>query len=152
MTGLGIKIKKILLLIGVCIILLFTACSYREDTTTESDTLTINFPTTTEAEMETTTEQTIRKYKEALSEDELSKTEELAKEYYKQHIIYELYSMEVAENDFEYYYDELIINYQAGNIIIFLTETSHSGYGSYRNIVLVRENKNSSWEVFTEGK
>jgi len=144
--------KKRVLLVGVCIIILFTGCINKDDTTTESDTETINFPTTTEAEPEITTEWIIQNYKEALSEEELSRAEEIAREYYKQHVIYELYSMKVAENDDAWYRASTDIKkYQQGNIIIFLTETSHMGYGSYRAIVLVRENKNSSWEVLTEG-
>ena len=62
---------------------------------------------------------------------------------------YDLLSIRVADDSdpvYQYYPE-----YEPGNIIAFLAETTHAGRGTYRCILFARKDKDESWERINEG-
>jgi len=88
-------------------------------------------------------------YSQALSEQELQQTKNMARAYYENEYCYDLLSLKAAENDCHWYYD--YPQYQQGDIIIFKAETTHAGEGTYRYIVIARDNSSKQWKQINEG-
>lgn len=91
----------------------------------------------------------IQNYSQALSEQKLQKTKDMARAYYKNEYCYDLLSLNIAENDCHWYYD--YPQYQQGNIIIFKAETAHAGEGIYRYIVFAKDTNSEQWKQINEG-
>lgn len=88
-------------------------------------------------------------YSEAFSEAELEMLEEKARKFYEEEFSYELLSLKLAEDSSSLY--ENYPEYEQGNILIFLAETTHAGEGVYRFFVFGRKDTDDEWERIDEG-
>lgn len=95
-------------------------------------------------------------YSQALTEEELSQTEEVARNYFtKEAPYYEgVISISVAPNDYDLYENQGIEGeYSLGNIIIYqvLTVKDQKDGNPERSISIARKTKDSDWEVINQG-
>lgn len=158
---------KNVLIILTAVVFMFCGCNktesspYKDTASVEQNTIGVlensivnpETDSTNNKEMESGSEgetQNNKNYMQALSSQELKKVKKMAEDFYSgESFPYDLLSIKVADDSdpvYQYYPE-----YEPGNIIAFLAETTHAGRGTYRCILFARKDKDESWERINEG-